>query len=849
MPDWGIARDRSELRASARIALVCTATAGLAALVWGSSDVPTLWPLLGIGGAALALAGLRHWPAVALAASLRFAAAPLVGSPAPAPPCFALAGFAFLLTAAAVAVAALLRRAPAPPLSTLPGVLAFVVGGCVLVCFALGLLAAGVAVAARPDLAVDPVSLALRSWGAASTSLLIAGGAVLAYGHADPDPPAGGGLEQAGWFAALALVGVMLFHTGPWQERISGLPHLRAAAVLLPAPLMIWAGVRFGPRRCSAGLALIAVLALTGGERLLTRPLSSAPGGALTLFYALAWSMALAGFCAAAIARRARAASAQLQASHGELERRIASRTAELGLLNAKLEREVERRRAIEASLRDSQARLERAQRIARLGDWEWRVGSDRVRYSDEVFRILGLDPTPDSHLQRSDLSIPDAEERSATLAAFRDAIQRRARYETAFRVRGADGRLVQLEVHGDAMLAPDGSFLGMAGTAQDVTERHQLEERLRQGQKLEAIGRLAGGIAHDFNNLLTPINGFAELLLDQLGDTPLGRDAAEIQRAGERAAALTRQLLAFSRRQAAEPRSIDLNRVLDGMLALLAHALGEQIELCAELAAEPVPVRADPHQLEQMILNLAVNARDAMPRGGRLTIATRSAMRRDGAGARSFGVLAVEDSGAGIDSDTREHPFEPFFATQEIGRGTGLGLATVYGIAEEAGARIEFERRAGGGTRFEVWLASPLEVPDRDAPPRPIVERRGGAETILVAEDEPNVRGYVRRVLEERGYRVLESADAQEALERARAYPGQIDLLITDMVMPGKSGIDLSLELRAECPELPVLFMTGYADSVLGEHLAGQAAAVLCKPFSPASLADNVRRMLDARG
>ncbi|HXX93989.1 MAG TPA: ATP-binding protein [Planctomycetota bacterium] len=373
----------------------------------------------------------------------------------------------------------------------------------------------------------------------------------------------------------------------------------------------------------------------------------------------------------------------------------------------------------------------------------------------------------------------------------------------------------------------------------QDVTERRRLEEELVRTRKMGALGRLAGGVAHDFNNLLTAILGHAALSLRELRPDDPGRPHLEgIQKAAERAAGLTRQLLTISRRQVMQPATLDPSVVLGEMEGLLRHLLGEGIRM--ELLLDPGvgTLRADRSQLEQVILNLAVNARDAMPGGGRLSIWASNA----GDGIR----LAVTDTGCGMDRETLSHLFEPFFTTKPPGKGTGLGLATVYGIVTQIGGTIRVESEPGRGTRVEILLPrSGQTVPAAPAPASP--PRPSGRESLLLVEDEEAVRSLAREVLRQSGYRVLEARDGPEALRRCAEHDGSIDLLVTDVVMPGMSGSEVAERVRLARPGIKVLYMSGYTDSAVFHHGVRQGETeYLEKPFTPDALARKVRDVLD---
>jgi PAS domain S-box-containing protein len=413
------------------------------------------------------------------------------------------------------------------------------------------------------------------------------------------------------------------------------------------------------------------------------------------------------------------------------------------------------------------------------------------------------------------------------------------------------DGRHVPVEVSTSAIVS-GGRVVGVQGIARDITARKALEEQLRQSQKMEAIGRLAGGVAHDFNNMLAVINGYAEILSGQLeAGTQVHQSAREILAAGQRAVALTQQLLAFSRKEMRAPRPIDLQQTVTDMEPMLRRMLGEDIELRVE-GAGPVLVLADPGQMDQVILNLAVNARDAMPRGGRLSIRTarrqwdEPSQRPGPHSPGRYAVLEVHDTGHGMDEATRSRIFEPFFTTKPVGRGCGLGLATVYSIVEQSGGHIEVRTEPDQGSLFRVFLPESAEPLPQPAPIE-TVRSPAGTETILVAEDEPMVRRLIQVVLEQSGYRLLIAEGGEEALRIADRFPGGIDLLLTDVVMPKMSGRELSEQLVARRPGTRVLFMSGYTDDAMIRHgVEAASTALLAKPFSLAVLCRKIRELLD---
>jgi PAS domain S-box-containing protein len=381
----------------------------------------------------------------------------------------------------------------------------------------------------------------------------------------------------------------------------------------------------------------------------------------------------------------------------------------------------------------------------------------------------------------------------------------------------------------------------GVAVTFDNVTDVARIEGQLRQAQKMEAVGRLAGGIAHDFNNLLTAISGYSEFLIGGTADPKLRRYAEEIKRASDRAAALTGQLLAFSRRQVLQPRILDLNATVGDMDMMLRRLIGEDVELVTMLGPELAPVRADPTQIEQVIVNLAVNARDAMPHGGSVTIETANVVVDDVA----LVELRLTDTGVGMTESERRQLFDPFFTTKE--GGTGLGLATVYGIVEQSGGTIEVESAPGLGSSFRILLPAewaPVDVPE-SAPASPA--RAAGEETILLVEDELVVRRLIAEILESSGYSVLQAGDGPSALELIRRHTGSLDLLVTDVVMPGMSGPDVAGAVAAMRPGTQVLYISGYTDSSVGHHgLLEPGIAFLQKPFDAEVLTRKVREVLD---
>ena len=390
-----------------------------------------------------------------------------------------------------------------------------------------------------------------------------------------------------------------------------------------------------------------------------------------------------------------------------------------------------------------------------------------------------------------------------------------------------------------------------------DISQRKQLEEQLLHAQKMEAVGRLAGGVAHDFNNMLTVISGYNRMILDELSTLdPLRGYAEEILKAADRAAALTNQLLAFSRRQIMQPRVISVNAVLAGTQKMLLRLIGEDVELVLNLAASVGNIKADPGHVEQAIVNLAVNARDAMPLGGRLTIETADVVLDEnyvrthmGVQPGEFVMIAVSDTGHGMDAETRRRIFEPFFTTKDSGKGTGLGLATVYGMIKQTGGDIWVYSEPGQGTTFKLYFPRVAEaVPEQDSAGQSHPKRSGG-ETILVVEDEQSVRDLTVRILQQLGYTLLTAGTGVEALEISESHTGPIDLLLTDVVMPNMSGRQLADRLKLTRPQTKVLFLSGYTENtVVHRGVLDPGVDFLPKPFSREDLSRKLREIL-ARG
>jgi PAS domain S-box-containing protein len=512
-------------------------------------------------------------------------------------------------------------------------------------------------------------------------------------------------------------------------------------------------------------------------------------------------------------------------------------------LVSLAIDCDASERVAVRTALEQSEHALRRAQTLTRIGNWSFDRFSRRWAASDEFWRICGMSPGHHGASEQFEIVHPDDRERVAALYAA--ACEG---HPGAIEHRILVGRETHwLDVRTEPIRSASGEVVVISGTSQDITARKELEAQLRQTTKLEAIGRLAGGIAHDFNNLLTVINGLSAELAGQLPQGSSERDdVLAILDAGERAAALTRQLLAFSRRTIVEPSTLDLNDRIAQLSAMLRRIIGENISLTTSLSPVAAKVFADPSQIDQTIINLAVNARDAMPHGGKLTIATRNIERPGGAGGPPGPQveLSIEDTGTGMSDEVKARLFEPFFTTKGVGRGTGLGLATIYGIVQQAGGQISVDSAPGRGTTFTLLL--PAARASLAPPPRREDTLPRGTGAILVVEDQDPVRELVCRVLARCGYTVVEASSGDQALALLDREPRVIDLLLTDVVMPGMGGPELAGRFRALRPSARVIFMSGHSDDEsLRQRVGAAEVHFLQKPFTPAQLAGKVSQVL----
>src|SRR2546430_237575 len=521
---------------------------------------------------------------------------------------------------------------------------------------------------------------------------------------------------------------------------------------------------------------------------------------------------------------------------------------------------------AVVANWRDITERL-RAEQALRNSEQSYRSLVDGVR--DVIFalspggEVTSLNPAfeemtgfpPAEWVGRPFEAFVHPDDVPLALDLFGRVLQGEPRPTIQFRILTRAGTYRVAEFSATAQLR-DGRLTGILGIGRDVTGRGGREQQRRRAQKMEAVGRLAGGIAHDFNNILTAIPGHADLLLEDLGHhAPRRADVDEIRRSAERAAGLTRQLLAFSRQQVLQPKVVDLNALVLDMDKLLRRLIGEDVELATVLDPTLGRVTADPGQLEQVIVNLAVNARDAMPQGGKLTLETRNidldssyTLEHSLVKPGPYVQLTVSDSGIGMDEETQAHAFEPFFTTKPRGQGTGLGLAMVYGTVKQSGGFIWVYSEPGHGATFKIYLPR-VDAPVESAtPPAPVERPPRGSETVLLAEDEPAVRAIARQALERQGYTVLAAPSGADALALAAQHGATIHLLLTDVVMPGMSGRDLADRLTAQRPGIRVLYISGYTDNAIVRHgMLEPGLAYLQKPFRPDALVRKVRDVLDA--
>jgi PAS domain S-box-containing protein len=521
--------------------------------------------------------------------------------------------------------------------------------------------------------------------------------------------------------------------------------------------------------------------------------------------------------------------------------------------LYQQIKAELAERQRTEQALRASETQYRNL--VETSNDLIWSIGPDgKVLFVNQAAqRILGYDPQEMVGQLTTDFLAE--EQMQQALADMPQFLRDKAQMHCEMTFQSKAGVPTLLSINGVVLRDDQGNILGATGTAADITERRRLQEQLLQAQKMESIGRLAGGVAHDFNNLMTAVLGYSSFAQMSLPpDSDMRRDLERIQQAAHRASDLTQQLLAFARKQIVAPRIVDLNDLILDIDKMLRRLIGADIELVILPTAERAHVRIDPGQFEQVLVNLVINARDAMPRGGKLSIETSNVPLSDSYGSQNPGeanehvLLTVTDTGVGMTPEVRAHLFEPFFTTKEVGKGTGLGLATCYGIVQQHNGHIQVQSEPGKGTTFRIYLPCRKELAQPGSWSETPTKLPGGTETLLLVEDEFLVSDSAVQTLHALSYTVLTASNGHEALRLVHKYEGQIDLIITDIVMPQMGGIELAERLREEYPEIPVLFMSGYLDTTLelGDRGFISEQTLLHKPFTPAMLAQKIRRFLD---
>jgi len=770
-------------------------------------SISLVWPPTGLALAALIVLGRRAWPGIAVGAFFANAAT--------AVPLWVAATIAVGNTLEAVVAAALVTRfaGERPRLDSMPTVRALILVAApagALVSALIGVTALDLSGALRATAWLTATGL----WwtGDVLGALLVAPLLIAWLTELPPTRAVGGALEVALLCLGTALaVELGLGHLLPVPSLLRRIDYL-----YLLFPFVIWAALRFGSRGASLITFVISVVAVwrtvAGGGPFNT----DTGGGTLLAVGCYLGIVAVTGLLlAAAVTNERETATAALRR-------------------------------------RDEQLRV--ALDAARMGVWFWSATENRLTWDDTLRRIYGLGPDDQVTGYHDFVSRIHPDDREFVESSVRRALAEGGRLDYEFRIVLPDGRVRWIADLGSVVSDQNGQAVGLTGTCQDVTDRRTAEEQLRLAHRMESVGRLAGGVAHEANNQMSVVMSAADFILAR-PDLPAAvrADAGHIRRAAERTASVTAQLLAFSRRQVLRPRVIDLNEVLERFRPVLQRTLGEDCPVTLLLDPGVGPVRADPGQLEQVLLNLAINARDAMPRGGRLTVETatvelsEASARRPGVQVRPgrYVELAVSDSGHGMDQATLTHAFEPFFTTKGVGQGTGLGLATVYGIVKQSDGYVWADSEPGRGTSVKVYLPVTATTPEPVAPAAPDRPAARG-ELVLVVEDEAQVRTVAARALTEAGYRVLVAESGENALEMTRHDGNRPALALVDVVMPGLSGSELAAELTRAVPGTRVLFTSGYTDGeILRRGLLAPGAAFLAKPFSPEALVRAVHAAL----
>jgi PAS domain S-box-containing protein len=506
----------------------------------------------------------------------------------------------------------------------------------------------------------------------------------------------------------------------------------------------------------------------------------------------------------------------------------------------------------MEASLAKSKNNLAEAQSIAQLGSWEFDLGKDEEYRSDEFFRILGLPTRGNGRAHDSVFTYIHPSDRERVRKCLTDTLEQGKPYDVEYRIIRPDATERIVHARGKTLQDASGKITRFIGTILDVTERKKLEQKYLQAQKMEAVGQLAGGIAHDFNNILTAIFGYQHLLLERLEDGKSRHFAGQVTTLAEKAANLTGNLLAFSRKQPVNPKPVDLNETVLNVGSILKRLIGEDIEFCCTTHDGLLPVMAVASQVEQVLMNLVTNARDAMPNGGILTIsmglseidANHVWVHGNGVPGK-YAMISVSDTGAGMDEETQKRIFEPFFTTKDAGKGTGLGLSTAYGIVRQHGGFITVYSEPGEGTTFRIYL--PLinaELTKQNQHVDAVSEK--GSETVLLAEDDKNIREVIRSLLEGNGYTVITAVDGDEALEQYIAHEPDIDILILDVIMPKMNGKEVYDIVSRTGKKVKTMFISGYSDEIIARKGIPDICPLVTKPFSPHAFHAKLREILD---
>jgi signal transduction histidine kinase/integral membrane sensor domain MASE1/CheY-like chemotaxis protein len=633
----------------------------------------------------------------------------------------------------------------------------------------------------------------------------------VAYLHEHPLTLTRGRLLEA----ALVIVGLGVV-------AVSVFGHISMALLVLPYslfPFLIWSALRFGVPGASMAALILAVIAVWETTKGLG-PFAFASG---TMTERL---LQVQSFVGAALA---------------------------CSLVPATV---ITERKETERRLRQSETRLAQAQEIAGLGSFVLAAGEPKGTWSEQMFRLTGRDRERGEPTIEEYMECVHPDDRASFRQSMIDVFEKHESFNLDFRFISADNSVRYLHALGRPIVDENTRSVRMLGTVMDMTDRRRIEEDLRQAQKMEAVGRLAGGVAHDFNNLLGIILGYAELALATVSDDdPVRAKIEPISKAASRAASLTGQLLAFSRKQVLKPQLLNLNTVVSDLAKMLRRIIGEQIELVLDLSPFLPVVKADPGQIEQVVLNLAVNAKDAMPDGGRLVIRTSELRVSRPDGTRpvhlpvgKYAVLTVSDTGHGMDEFTKAHIFEPFFTTKEKHKGTGLGLATVYGIVSQSKGYVWVESASSAGATFYVCLPGMEQQLEDAGRADSSAAARVRSETVLLVEDEPPLRELIRDVLVTMGCTVLEARSGEEAIRIARRNDCHIDVLLTDVIMPGMNGFELTRRIADVRPSLKVLYMSGYSDELIVKHdQTGRRPNFIQKPFKPEELRDKLHELSGA--